>query len=40
MEEQNDLKKKIAALQANCEKQRKENERLKKIKVDDLRLMI
>ncbi|KAM0033359.1 hypothetical protein Hdeb2414_s0016g00485291 [Helianthus debilis subsp. tardiflorus] len=34
MEEQNDLKKKIAALQANCEKQRKENERLKKIKLD------
>ncbi|KAI3785989.1 hypothetical protein L1987_45115 [Smallanthus sonchifolius] len=34
MEEQNDLKKKLAALQANCEKQREENERLKKIKLD------
>ncbi|KAI3727165.1 hypothetical protein L1987_66975 [Smallanthus sonchifolius] len=34
MEEQNDLKKKLAALQANCEKQRKENERLKKIKLE------
>ncbi|KAK9066307.1 hypothetical protein SSX86_013628 [Deinandra increscens subsp. villosa] len=34
MEEQNDLKRKVAALQANCEKQRKENERLKKIKLD------
>ncbi|XP_076898393.1 uncharacterized protein LOC143551938 [Bidens hawaiensis] len=33
-EEQNDLKKKIAFLQANCEKQRKENEKLKKIKMD------
>ncbi|KAL8230413.1 hypothetical protein R6Q57_000191 [Mikania cordata] len=34
MEEQNDLKRKIAALQDNCEKQRNENERLKKIKLD------
>ncbi|KAK1434032.1 hypothetical protein QVD17_10950 [Tagetes erecta] len=34
MDEQNDLKRKLAVLQANCEKQRKDNERLKKIQLD------
>ncbi|CAI9280730.1 unnamed protein product [Lactuca saligna] len=34
MEEQNHLKMKLATLHANCEKQRKENQNLKKMKLD------